>query len=446
MTDHDSSRDNWARGWRMPAESRIIERDGAAFFRQANATPPLLSIARAGGAWLQDESGRSYLDLYGNNCHHIGYGHPAVLAAAREQLDRVCFVPRGLTSEQPVALAESLQRHYPFAGSKVFLVPGGSEAVELALTLAKVHTGRYKTVSFWDAYHGRSAGALSAGGAPRDRSARIGPLMPGALHVPPFYWFARTAQPLPMSLQLSADRSLDALRALFECEPDIAAVLAEPIRNGPYVPPAGYWQAVRELCTAHGTALIFDEIPMGLGKTGSLFNSERVGVRPDITLIGKALGAAIVPLAAVIADQSFDDAPELNLGYYTHERNPYAAAIGQATLEVIVGERLPGRAKRLESLIGQRLAVLAQRHPLIAAFRCIGAHCCLDLVDPADAIAPPDAARRLQYALLERGVLAMPPKGGTLGLSAPLNLTDDELARAFEALDDALTALQGARP
>src|SRR5262249_6356679 len=157
---------------------------------------------------------------------------------------------------------------------RVLFVPGGSAAVELALMIAKAHTGRHKTVSFLDSYHGRSAGALSVGGALRDKSPRLGPLMPGALHAPPFYPLSGNAAIRYEDIPASAAASIAHLRILFENEKDIATLIAEPIRNGPYVPPPDYWPAVRELCDRHGALLIFDDIPTGLGKTGRLFNCE----------------------------------------------------------------------------------------------------------------------------------------------------------------------------
>ena len=248
------SRQSWRVEPLSAVEAKLIERDENVSFTQANSTPALMSLTGANGVWIQDASGQKYMDFYGNNCHHVGYQHPQVVAAVREQLARFCFVSRGLTSEISIQLAEKLVAHYLVPASRVLFVPGGAAAVELALMIAKVHTGRHKTLSFWDSYHGRSAGALSVGGTPRDRSPRMGPLMPGALHVAPFYWHARKPRATSEDLAASAQASLDSLRVVFESEKDIAALIAEPIRNGPYVPPAGYWSKVRELCDQIGRA------------------------------------------------------------------------------------------------------------------------------------------------------------------------------------------------
>ncbi len=427
------------RSWRAEPmssdEAALIERDEKVSFTQANSTPALMSVTAANGVWIWDMSGRKYMDFYGNNCHHVGYQHPEVLAKVREQLDRFCFVSRGLTSEAPIQLAEKLIAHYPVPESKVLFVPGGAAAAELALMIAKVHTGRHKTISFWDSYHGRSAGALSVGGTPRDRSSRMGPLMPGALHVAPFYWQARKPRATSDDMAASAQASLDSLKVVFESEKDIAALIAEPIRNGPYVPPAGYWPRVRELCDQHGTQLIFDDIPTGLGKTGRMFNAEHFGASPDMTLLGKALGGSIAPLAAVIARSSLDTAPELNLGYFTHEKNALSAAAGLATLSVIVENKLPHRAKMLGRKVEARLNALLHQYPIVANVRYIGLMFAIDFDRSTKGKEGIELAKEFYFAVLRRGLLAMSPKANTVSFSAPMVISEEELDSALDIIE-----------
>lgn len=418
-------------------ERSLLSRDERTSFSQSNSTPALLSITAASGIWITDASGNRYSDFYGNNCHHVGYQHPHVLDRVRGQLDRFCFVSRGLTSHASIELAELLIANYPDPESKVLFVPGGSAAVELGLMIAKVHTGRFKTVSFLDSYHGRSAGALSIGGAPRDHSPRMGPLVPGALHVPPFYWFARDRNASDADREASALVSLKCMQSLFECEGDIAAVVAEPVRNGPHMPPPNYWGEVRKLCDRYGTLLVFDEIPTGLGKTGRLFNSQHFGVLPDMTLIGKALGGAIAPLAAVIASKRLDTTSELNLGYFTHEKNPLSAAAGLGTLEVLVRDKLAERAAMLGEVVIKRLNALQTRYPVIANTRCVGLMFAIDF-DATKGASGASVAQKMFYTLLKHGVLAMPPKENTLSLSAPLIIEERELEDALNIFEKTL--------
>jgi 4-aminobutyrate aminotransferase len=423
------------------AEAALIELDEKVSFTQANSSPALMSVAAASGVWITDASGRKYIDFYGNNCHHVGYQHPRVVAKVREQLDRYSFVPRGLTGETSIRLPELLIANYPEPSSKVLFVPGGAAAVELALMIAKVHTRRFKTISFWDSYHGRSAGALSVGGTPRDRSPRMGPLMPGALHALPFYWHARKPSATKQDVAASAQASLDSISVLFESEKDIAALIAEPIRNGPYVPPEGYWSEVRSMCDRYGALLIFDEIPTGLGKTGRLFNSEHFGVLPDMTLLGKALGGAIAPLAAVIANAALDTAPELNLSYFTHEKNALSAAAGLGTLSVILDEKLPERARALGAKVASRLAVIQAQYKVVANVRCAGLMFAVDFADSGGGRTGTDRAQEAYFAVLRRGLLAMNPKGHTLSFSSPLVISEQELDNALHIVEAAIQSL-----
>lgn len=423
------------------SEAALIERDKNVSFTQANSTPALLNVVGASGIWIDDASGRKYMDFYGNNCHHVGYQNPQVLAKVREQLDRFCFVSRGLTSEPSIQLAEKLIANYPVPASKVAFVPGGAAAVELALMIAKVHTGRHKIISFWDSYHGRSAGALSVGGTPRDRSPRMGPLMPGSLHALPFYWHARKEGATGEDMASSAAISLDSLKILFECEKDIAALIAEPIRNGPYVPPPDYWSRVRELCDRHGTLLIFDDIPTGLGKTGRLFNTEHFDVVPDMTLLGKALGGSIAPLAAVIANSSLDTAPELNLSYFTHEKNALSAAAGLATLSVIIDNKLPERARTLGEKVDARLKALLRQYSIVANVRGIGLMFAIDFGRSSKGADATQVAQDAYFALLDGGLLAMNPKANTLSFSAPLTISDNELSSALDIVTGVVGSL-----
>ena len=143
---------------------RLIEEDSRYFLRQSLSTPCLGAVRRAEGIWIEDFTGRRYMDFHGNNVHHIGYGHPRLLAAIKDQLDSLPFAPRRFTCEPAIALARKLVGIAPEGLDKVLLAPGGSEAIEIALKIARAATGRYKTVSFWDSFHGAGFGASSVGG------------------------------------------------------------------------------------------------------------------------------------------------------------------------------------------------------------------------------------------------------------------------------------------
>ena len=170
----------------MPEAQTLLAEDEKYFLRQSVSTPCLNAIAKAEGIWIEDTAGRRYMDFHGNNVHHIGYGHPRLKRAIAEQMDALPFAPRRYTCEPAVALAAKLAEIAPGNLAKVLFTTGGSDAIEVAIKIARAATGRFKTLSFWDAFHGAGFGASAVGGEALFRSGAVGPLMPGAEHVAPF--------------------------------------------------------------------------------------------------------------------------------------------------------------------------------------------------------------------------------------------------------------------
>ena len=216
------------------------------------------------------------MDFHGNNVHHIGYGHPRLKRAIAEQMDALPFTPRRYTAEPAVALAKKLSSIAPGKTGKVLFTTGGSDAIEVAIKIARVATGRYKTLSFWDAFHGAGFGSAAVGGEALFRSGGIGPLMPGAEHVAPFSSYRC---PYGTAIGGGIRQSLRAHDRLCAGPRRRRRGLhrrADP--RGAFIPPAGFWKEVRAICDRHGTLLVFDEIPAGLGKTGKMFACEHDGV------------------------------------------------------------------------------------------------------------------------------------------------------------------------
>jgi len=172
---------------RLGAATRdALEKDAECFVHQSVSTPCLSAISKAQGIWIEDMDGRRYMDFHGNNVHHIGYGHPRLKQAIACQMDELPFAPRRFACDVATELAEKLRDIAPGNLSKVLFTTGGSDAIETALKIARVATGRFKTLSFWDAFHGAGFGASSVGGEQLFRLGPIGPLLPGTEHVPPF--------------------------------------------------------------------------------------------------------------------------------------------------------------------------------------------------------------------------------------------------------------------
>ncbi len=440
-------RSAWQAAHLDPASRALLARDNAAFLHQSVSTPCLAPIAKAQGLFIEDLAGRRYMDFHGNNVHHVGHGHPDVIKAIKRQLDELSFAPRRFVPERAVQLAERLGLHFKSLSGhdgRVLFTPGGSDALELAIKLARVATGRFKTLSFWDAFHGAGFGASSVGGESLFRGAGLGPMLPGSEHVAPFgcyrcaYGHPVDAQGQP-NLEQCRLACASMVRYVLQREGDVAAVVAEPARAVPYIPPPGYWQAVREACTAHGTLLIFDEIPTGLGKTGRFFAAEHDGAQPDIVVLGKALGGGVLPLAACVARADLNVAGHLALGHYTHEKNPVCAAAALATLDIIERDDLVGNAERVGRHALQRLHDMKDRHRLIGDVRGRGLLLGIELVQDRASREPAGAAaERVLYRALSRGLSFKTTMGNVLTLTPPLIISQAQMDQALDILDTCL--------
>jgi 4-aminobutyrate aminotransferase len=435
MDEFATSRRMWDAGIEETAARDLLAPDSAVFLHQRGSTPCLNAIRKAEGIWIEDLAGRRYMDFHGNSVHHIGYGHPRLKAALKAQMDDLPFTPRRYTSEPVVALAERLVACSPHGAAKVLFAPSGSDAVEIALKLARLKTGRYKTLAFWDSYHGHGYAAVSAAGTGTDRTHRIGPLLPGGLLVPPFDSDATGQAATPEARAMLCARLL---RYTLARDGDVAAVIAEPVLSRPALPPPGFWPEIRRACDEHGAQLIFDEIPTGLGKTGRLFAAEHAGVSPDITVLGKALGGGMLPLAAVIADRSFDIAPELALGHYTHEKNPLTTRAGLTTLEIIEEEGLVAHARDLGAWSLARLREMQLRLPSLGGVSGAGLLIGVDLVDP-DGRPAVQLAERAMWCALGLG-LSLKAAESRLILSPPLVISEAQMGSALEILERAIRA------
>lgn len=432
----------WRREQLNDETRRLLDEDARYFLHQSLSTPCLDVLETCDGSLLRDAQGRSFLDFHGNSAHQVGYGNPAVIEAVVDQLRTLPFCPRRYTNRPAIELAGTLARLAPGALGKVLLAPNGAVAVGMALKLARVATGRFKTVSWWDSFHGATLDAISVGGEALFRSG-IGPLLPGAIHVPPPATYRKPfgeGPPDPME-------SAAYLEYVLEHEGDVAAVIAEPVRcTAVDRPPAAYWQRVREACDRHGALLIFDEIPLCLGRTGRMFACEHFGVVPDILCIGKGLGGGVFPLAAIVAREDLDVAGHTALGHYTHEKSPVGSAAALAAIRVIEEGGLLHRARRLGAAALERLAGMKGRHPVIGDVRGIGLLFGVELVRSRRTREPAaDVAERVLYGCLERGLSFKVSMGNVLTLAPPLTISDAEMEQALAILEDTLTAAAGQR-
>jgi (R)-1-hydroxy-2-aminoethylphosphonate ammonia-lyase len=417
------------------ATRALLDRDAAAFLHQSLSTPCLDALVEAEGIWLTDVEGRRYMDFHGNNVHQVGYRHPRVVRAVKDALDRLPFSPRRFTNAYAVDLAERLAALAPDPLGKVLFAPGGALAIGMALKLARVATGRHKTISLWDSFHGASLDAISIGGEAVFRKG-IGPLLPGAEHAPP-------CDPRECRFGCGGScntRCAEYIAYMLDKEQDVAAVIVETIRSTDVqIPPRDYYRILRDACDRHGTMLILDEVPIALGRTGTMFAFEPYGIVPDMVVLGKGLGGAVFPMAALIARRDLDIAPMIALGHYTHEKSSIGCAAALATLDVIEDEGLLERSRTLGSRAMSRMQRLKERHPLVGDVRGIGLLLGIELVHP-DGRPAREEAERTMYACLSRGLSFKIGQGNVLTLSPPLVISEAELEAAFDILDAALSA------
>lgn len=422
-----------------PASRQLLAEDARWFLHQSMSTPCLNGLAGAGGSWLTDVEGRRILDFHGNSLHQIGHGHPRVVAAIKQTLDTLPFSPRRYTNQPAVELARRLCTAAPGGDNKLLLAPGGTAAIGMALKLARLVTGRFKTLSMWDSFHGASLDAISIGGEAVFRRG-IGPLLPGSEHVPPcdprHCIFGCGGQ--------CALRCVDYIDYCLEKEGDVAAVIVETIRcTDVQIPPPEYYQRLRAACDRHGALLILDEIPIALGRTGHLFAIERYGIVPDMLVIGKGLGGGVFPLAALIARAEFDVGQHISLGHYTHEKNPVACAAALATLDVLAEDKLIERSRRLGAESLRRLQTIAAGCGAVAEVRGAGLLLAVELRDHAGRRAG-DLAEAVLYRCLSAGLSFKVGQGNVLVLAPPLNIDEGDLEQAFAILESALQVECGA--
>jgi ornithine--oxo-acid transaminase len=382
-----------------------------------NYHPLPVVAASASGAWITDVDGRRYLDcLAAYSAVNFGHGHPEILAAARAQLERVTLVSRAFHHDQLGPFCAELAA---LTGTEMVLpMNTGAEAVESAIKVARKWGYRIKGVPAETAnivvahgnFHGRTTTIISFSD---DESARadFGPYTPGFRSVP--YG--------------------DAAAVAAAIDDNTVAVLLEPIQGeaGVVVPPATYLPAVRDLCTVRNVLLIADEIQSGLGRTGSTFACDLVGVVPDLYLLGKALGGGVVPVSAVVGRRDVLGVLQPGEHGSTFGGNPLACAVGRTVVRMLAGGEPQRRAAELGSHLHARLGELVGHG--VVAVRGVGLWAGVD-VDPALL-----TGRQVCEGLLARGVLAKDTHGSTIRLAPPIVVRREELDLAVDALRDVLS-------
>lgn len=420
------------------------------------------------GCYLIDDQGRRYLDGSGGaavSC--LGHSDAGVRAALHEQLDQLAFAHTGFFTSHPAeALADRLIAHAPAGLDRVYLVSGGSEAVEAALKLARQYfteigqPQRSRIIARRQSYHGNTLGALAAGGNAW-RRAPFAPLLAEASHIPPCYAYRDQADgETPEAYGLRAANALE--DEILRLGPQtVMAFIAEPVVGAtlgavPAVP--GYLKRIRQICDQYGVLLILDEVMCGMGRTGHLFACDEDGVAPDLLCIAKGLGAGYQPIGALLASAKVYDAIAQGSGFFQHGHtymgHAMAAAGAGAVLEAILGRNLLPRVRMMGDTLRNALADALGHHPNVGDIRGRGLFVGLELVTDRATKAPFDPAlglhRRIKQLAFDAGLICY-PMGGTLDgmrgdhilLAPPFIITEDQVDELVTKLTGAIRSATG---
>ncbi|WP_281188198.1 aspartate aminotransferase family protein [Vibrio harveyi] len=413
----------------------LLKRDSEVFLHQAMSTPCLDTLEAAEGIYIQDATGKKYMDFHGNNVHQLGYGHPHVIKRVQEQIAKLPFSPRRFTNETAIECAEKLTQICGGELNRVLFAPGGTSAVGMALKLARHITGNYKVVSLWDSFHGASLDAISVGGEACFRQG-MGPLMAGVERIPPAVSY-RGAFPVEDGSDV---HYADYLEYVIEKEGGVGAFIAEAVRNTDVqVPSKAYWKRIREICDKHNVMLIIDDIPNGMGRSGEWFTYQAYDIEPDMLCIGKGLGGGLVPIAAMVTKDKYNTAEQISMGHYTHEKSPIGCAAALATMEAIEQDGLLDKAKADSQFMREKLLEMKAKYPVIGDVRGIGMLWGIELVTDHESKARAyDEAEAVLYQCLNNGVSFKVSQGNVIQFSPPLIITREQLTEALAIFEEAI--------
>ena len=401
-----------------------------------------IAIDRAEGVYLYTPEGKRILDFNSQLMSvNIGHGDQRVVRAITEQASKLQFVQPAFATEIRARLGAKLAEILPGDMDKVFFTLGGAEAIENALKLARHHTGRYKVLARYRAYHGATMGAMTLTGDPRRWANEPG--LVGVVRYPDTHrWGEKEPRPVEESLQGLED----VIR--YEGPHTVAAVFLETIvgTNGILIPPDGYLQGVRELCDRYGILMVADEVMAGFGRTGRWFAVDHWDVVPDLMTMAKGLTSSYLPLGAVAMRRHIAEAFESKMFYggLTYSSHPVSLAAALATIEVYEEDGLIANADRLGRVMREHHERLYAKHPSVGAHRNLGLFGILDLVrsrEPFEPLTPfngtSDEMKALGAFLREHGVYTM-IANNSVHTNPPLSITAEQLAEGFEVIDRGL--------
>jgi taurine--2-oxoglutarate transaminase len=409
-----------------------------------------IPVAGGEGRYFWDYDGKRYLDFASQLVNvSIGHQHPKIVAAIKEQAERLCTIGPPMATEARSTLARLLAEVTPGDLQLSFFTNGGAEANENAVKLARWYTGRHKIIARYRSYHGATAGAITLTGDPRRWPAEPG--IPGVVRMlDPYTYRCPAGHPDPCPVCTGAPHLEEILQ--YEGAHTVAAVILEPIvgTNGIIVPPDGYLQAIREVCDRYGILLIADEVMAGFGRTGKWFGVDNWDVVPDILTVAKGINSGYVPLGAMIVRKPIADwvRDKYFAGGLTYSGHPLACASAVASIEAFKEEGIVENSAEMGGVFAEKLRELESKHPSIGDVRGLGCFWGIELVknrktrEPlvpfnatGEAFAP---VARVAKAALERGLYLM-THWNVIIVAPPLTITRDEIDEGIGILDEALS-------
>jgi taurine--2-oxoglutarate transaminase len=408
-----------------------------------------IPVAGADGRYFWDYDGKRYLDFASQLVNvSIGHQHPKVVAAIKEQAEKLCTIGPPMATEPRSTLARMLADITPGDLQMSFFTNGGAEANENAIKLARWYTGRHKIIARYRSYHGATGGAITLTGDPRRWAAEPG--IPGVVRMlDPYTYRCPAGHPDPCPVCTGAPHLEEILQ--YEGPNTVAAVILETITgtNGVIPPPDGYLEAIREVCDRHGILLVCDEVMAGFGRTGKWFAVENWNVVPDILTVAKGINSGYVPLGAMVVREPIAEwvRDKYFAGGLTYSGHPLACASAIASIEAFREENIVENAAEMGGVFAEQLHGLQERHPSIGEVRGLGCFWGLELVknrETREPLVPFNASgeafapvAQASKAALDRGLYLM-THWNVVMVCPPLTITREEVEEGIAILDEAL--------
>ncbi|MFI5150187.1 MAG: aminotransferase class III-fold pyridoxal phosphate-dependent enzyme [Bacteroidia bacterium] len=418
--------------------------------KQSGLSP--LNIEKGKGVYIYERGGKRYLDFSSQLMNvNIGHGHPLVAEAVAEQMKQISYVHPGMITEARGKLGKKLSEITPGSLNRTFFTNGGTEAVEHAIKLARLYTGRHKIITLYQSYHGATYGALSAGGDPRGLP-HDSQGVPNIIHVenPYFYrcpWNSETPEACTENAATHLERIVK-----YEGPSYIAAILmeGESGSSGCIKYPPGYWKKVKEIADKYGILTICDEVMSGFGRTGKWFGIDHHGVVPDMMCMAKGITSGYIPLGGLIVREEIIkgfDAKPLPIGL-TYSAHAVACAAANAVLDIYTKENLIQNAQRMGLYMEKKVDALKEKHLSIGDFRNTGLLGCIELVKnrkTKEPMAPWNAAphemeimNKVAARINELGMFTF-VRWNWIFIAPPLCITESEIDEGLDIISKALS-------